>query len=281
VTYLRRIDDLRADGMGRGRIEAAVDADRLHRVSRGVYAGAPADEQARLRALFMRLPEGTVLGFQSAARRYGFGGPAGALHVIVPAGTHRPRITGVRVHEAVLPVDDVRFADGVPCAPPARTAADLARTLRRMEALPILDAALRSGACRAEELVAEAARHAGLRGVRQARELAALAHPGAECRQESQLRLVIVDGGLPPPEPQVWVYDALGTPVYRLDLGYEERKVGIEYDGRSHLDRARMHADRERLNWLAGQGWAMRLFTERDLYRSPHRIVSIVRAALS
>jgi hypothetical protein len=177
-------------------------------------------------------------------------------------------------------VGDIRIVRGVPCAPPARCAVDLARTVRRLDALPVLDAVLRAGLCTSGELVAETIRHAGLRGVRQARELAGLAHPGAECRQESQLRLVLIDGGLPVPEPQVWVYDRYGRPLYRVDLGYEERQVGIEYDGQSHLDRERMRDDRARLNWLSANGWTIRLFTDRDLYRAPAQIVSIVRDTL-
>jgi very-short-patch-repair endonuclease len=92
---------------------------------------------------------------------------------------------------------------------------------------------------------------------------------------------VLIDGGLPPPEPQLWVYDEFGVPVYRIDLGYEKRRVGIEYDGQSHLDRDRMRGDRFRLNWLATRGWTMRLFTDRDLYRTPHQLVATVRATLT
>jgi hypothetical protein len=122
--------------------------------------------------------------------------------------------------------------------------------------------------------------HGGLRGVRQARELVALADGRAECPQESHLRLVVVDGGLPRPEPQLWVPDGTGRPAYRLDPGYREQKVGLEYDGRSHLDYARLAADRSRMNWLHARGWLMRYFTAHDLYRTPHLVVAIVRAAL-
>ena len=101
-----------------------------------------------------------------------------------------------------------------------------------------------------DDLLAEVAAHNALRGVRQARQLIPLADGRAECRQESQLRLILIDGGLPPPEPQIWVADRYGIPLYRLDLGYRERRIGIEYDGLSHLDRDRLRHDRERLNWL-------------------------------
>jgi very-short-patch-repair endonuclease len=79
---------------------------------------------------------------------------------------------------------------------------------------------------------------------------------------------------------QIWVCDATGIPRFRLDLGYERRRIGVEYDGMSHLDRDRLHHDRDRGNWLAAQGWIMRYFTDRDLYRRPEYIVDSVRAAL-
>ncbi|MEV0805187.1 DUF559 domain-containing protein [Micromonospora sp. NPDC050200] len=150
-----------------------------------------------------------------------------------------------------------------------------------MDALPVLDAAIRSGAVTQGELVAELSAHRALRGVRQARELVPLADGRAECRQESQLRLVLVDGRLPPPEPQLWVHDRDGIRRYRLDLGYRERRIGIEYDGLSHLDRERLRHDRDRMNWLHANGWRMRYFTDRDLYRRPAHIVATIRAALA
>ncbi|WP_244298749.1 endonuclease domain-containing protein [Micromonospora cremea] len=150
-----------------------------------------------------------------------------------------------------------------------------------MDALPVLDAALRSGVVTQDELLAEVSAHRALRGVRQARELVPLADGQAECRQESQLRLILIDARLPPPEPQLWVYDRHGIALYRLDLGYRERRIGIEYDGLSHLDRDRLRYDRERVNWLDANGWRMRYFTDRDLYRRPQYITATIRAALS
>jgi hypothetical protein len=281
VDDLWRRRDLLGDGLTHARLYGAVTAGRLHRVGRGIYGPIPPERLDRLRALFRRLPPGAVLGFHSAARAHGFGVLRSCgIHVIVPAGISRPCISGVTVHEAVVPVHDVRLVGGVPCAPPARCAVDLARSVPRLDALPVLDAALRAGACVPDDLFIEVGRHDGLRGVRQVRELVPLAHPGAECPQESQLRLVLIDGGLPQPEPQLWVCDSYGIRLYRLDLGYEAPKVGIEYDGRSHLDRARMRADRVRSNWLASRGWRMRVFTDQDLYRTPRRTVATVRAAL-
>lgn len=275
-----RYEELRAGGVSRGAVRHRVEAGRLGRLSRGVYGRAD-DETGRLRALFRRLPPDAVAGFHTGARLHRFGAVSGdRVHVVVPAGGPVPSIRGVAVHQTVLPVRDVVEVAGVPCAPAARCAVDLARVLRRPDALPVLDLCLRVGACRRADLLAEVTRHAGLRGVRQARRLAELADPRAECRQESQLRLLLIDAGLPAPEPQLWVPDEEGVPVYRLDLGYRRRRVGVEYDGRSHLDPDRLHHDRSRLNWLAEHGWRIRIYTATDLYRRPHHIRRSVRALL-
>jgi hypothetical protein len=251
-------------------------------VTRGVYTAAfPIAAADRLRALFLRLPKGTVLGFHSAAAMHGFGVlRADRVHVVIPAGVAKPRIHGVVAHEAVLRVSEPAIIGGIPCAPAARCVVDLVRTVRRIDALAVVDAALRARACGMEDLTSEAIRHAGLRGVRQARELIPLGDGRAECRQESQLRLVIIDGGLPVPEPQVWVSDQFGIDRYRIDLGYREQRVGVEYDGVSHIDRDRFRQDRTRMNWLASRGWTMRYFTDADLYGRPAGIVLAVRSLL-
>ncbi|WP_428961802.1 DUF559 domain-containing protein [Micromonospora fluostatini] len=263
------------------RMRTDVARGRLVRVRRGVYADQPVTGRDAVRAVLARLPAEAVLTRQSAAWLHGFGVlNATAVHVQLPPGVPKPRLPGLVVHHSVLPVDPV-LVDGLPCVSPARCAVDLARTVRRLDALPVLDAAIRSGTTSLDELAGEVSAHQGLPGVRQARDLVPLADGRAECRQESQLRLVLIDGRLPVPEPQIRVVDGDGIARFRLDLGYRERRVGIEYDGLSHLDRDRLRADRDRANWLDANGWTVRYFTDRDLYRRPAHIVTTIRAALS
>ncbi|HEX6968039.1 MAG TPA: DUF559 domain-containing protein [Micromonosporaceae bacterium] len=264
-------------------VRTRVEHGELRRVRRGVYTDrTEIDDEDALQALFLCLPPEAMLARQSAARRYGLDIPGdGAVHIHLPPTVARPRLPGLVVHHGALPVGEPTLVRGVPCVPPVRCAIDLARTLRRFDALPVLDAMVGAGLATSEELYVEACRHAGLKGVRQARELALLADGRAECRQESQLRLVLLDGGLPPPEPQIWVRDRHGVLRYRIDLGYRERRIGVEYDGVTHLDRARFRRDRERMNWLAAEGWTMRYFTDRDLYHRPDYVVAAVRAALA
>lgn len=274
--------DIVAANISRERLRTAVDREVVARLSRGVYTSGDR-RPAKLHALFVRLPEGVVLGYESAARVYGFGGPGpidDPVHVIVPAGTVRPRILGVACHEAALPVTAPILIDGIPCAPPARCAIDLARRGSRRDGIAVLDASLRSGTCTADDLADELLLHDGLRGVCRVRELVPLADGRAECVQESHLRLLLVDAGLQSPEPQVWVHDGTGRPAYRIDLAYRDRRIGLEYDGRSHLAPDRLAADRSRMNWLSNRGWTMRHFTATDLYQYPTVTVAEVRTLL-
>ncbi|MFG1849551.1 DUF559 domain-containing protein [Micromonospora carbonacea] len=264
----------------RKRLRNRLAKGQVVRARRGVYADGPIEDLDALRALLLCLPSEAMLSRHTAARLHGFGVlPEGAVHVQLPPEVPRPRLPGVVVHHSAVPVEPV-LVRGLPCAPAPRCAVDLARTVRRLDALPVLDAVLRAGEVSRDGPVEEVLSHGGLPGVRQARSLVPLADGRAECRQESQLRLVLIDGGLPVPEPQVWVLDEDGARRYRLDLGYRRRRIGIEYDGLSHLDRERLRCDRDRANWLASEGWTMRHFTDRDLYRRPAHIVTTIRALL-
>jgi hypothetical protein len=126
---------------------------------------------------------------------------------------------------------------GLPCAPPARCAVDLARDSDQFEALSVLDAALFSRSCRVEDLAKEVVRHRRLRGVRKVRDLVPLADSRAECRQESHLRLLLYESGVRGLTPQVGVPDEYGRIRYRIDLADETAHVGVEYDGSSRPPR--------------------------------------------
>jgi hypothetical protein len=274
--------DLRRAGLTRSALRWEVRRGRRSASLRRTYltgSGAP-DLLDRIKALFLVLPRDAAVGFHTAASLHGFGVLDSArLHVVVPRGAPVAQIRGVAVHEAVLPFEPVSVL-GLTCVPAARCAVDLARTVRRLDALPILDAVLSCGASVMDDLRAEVVRHARLRGIRQARELTDLADPRPACRQESQARLLLYDARLPVPVPQFPVYDD-GYPRYVLDLAYDEEMVGLEFDGVSHLSRERMITDRRRHNWLEGRGWGMRYITSHDLYHAPRGFVENVRSALS
>jgi hypothetical protein len=178
-----RYGQLTAAGASREHIRNRVTNRDLDHPHHNVYTPPLDGPIDRVRALFAALPDHCVAGYHTAAFLHGFGVIASETpHIVVPAGTPVPDLRGVKAHPAVLPYEPVMFG-GVPCLPAARCAIDLARSLRRSDALSVLDAALASAVVDADGLYIEVMRHDRLRGVRQARELVPLADPGAECRQ--------------------------------------------------------------------------------------------------
>jgi very-short-patch-repair endonuclease len=255
---------------------------QVSRVVRGAYVLGQREPDLldRARAALAVCGSECVVGFHTAAAFLGFGIERdAAIHVVVPQGRPFPTHQGIRVHQSVVPIAPIVW-QGVACTPPARTAVDLARVLARPSALAVLDATLASGASDVDDLLAEIGRHRGLKGIRRVRDLVSLADSRAQCRQESHLRMILHDAGLRGFEPQVPVCDAYGVLRYYLDLADRRRRVAAEYDGASHLERESLRNDRERHNWLDQQGWRMRYFTDRDLYRRPDWIVDTLRAAI-
>ena len=158
---------------------------------------------------------------------------------------------------------DVWERAGLAVTNPVRTAADLARLLRRPDALASLDAMFRLlGGLDAEVVLAELEPFAGYRGVVQARELVSIADGRAESPMESRARLRALDAGFPPFEPQVQVFDDLGGFVARLDLGRRRERRAIEYDGDvAHATAAQQAHDRIRRARAEECGWGVAVVT--------------------
>ena len=99
---------------------------------------------------------------------------------------------------------------------------------------------------------------------------------GAESPQESRLRLILVGGGLPVPETQIEFRDLR----IRVDMGWREWKVAVEYDGVQHWsDRRQRSWDIERIELLEAAGWVV-IRVSAEMMSRPHVIVDHVRAKL-
>ncbi len=94
--------------------------------------------------------------------------------------------------------------------------------------------------------------------MRQARYLAAVVEPLTESFGESWLRLRLVDAGLPRPQAQIQVPDA-SPGGYRLDLGWPDRRVAVEYDGEEFHSsgQRRLRDERRRDDLLRRYGWTV------------------------
>ena len=278
--------------MARARGIHSVELSRLlglglvRRVLRGVYVASQADDSLELRVSALRLvvPPGAVVTDRTAGWLHGAQMIlAPGDHVVVPPVSvfHRGRGCRVRTDlvvsgQRMMPADDVMDVGGVLVTTPLRTACDLGRLLGRGPALAALDAMLRLGAFGREELLDAAAGYRGYRWVRQLRTLAPLADRRAESPQESILRLRWLDcPGLPRPEPQRRVAapaHVLGG-LYFIDLGIDELKFGVEYDGEEAHGPERAAHDEGRRTWITEhERWVLRVVRKDDL-GGPRRLI--------
>lgn len=221
------------------------------------------DDADRVRALATALPAGGAVSRRTAAALHGFHlfghreqNARLPLQCTLPRGSERIRRPGVESFTATLD-GDVTHLDGLPVTTVERTVLDVARWCPPDLALPMLDLALRRGAWDRDELLARAEEVRGDRWVAQARYLITVADAGAESPGESLLRLRLADAGFDRPQTQIRVERGRGR-HYRLDLGWAERRVAVEYDGVEGHDGAvhRAH-DTRRRQWLFAQGWTV------------------------
>ena len=77
---------------------------------------------------------------------------------------------------------------------------------------------------------------------------------GAQSPKETWLRLLVIDAGYPRPATQVHVTDGFDNAF--VDMGWEETRIALDYDGRQHqTDRQRFVHDLGRNELLDRQDW--------------------------
>lgn len=177
----------------------------------------------------------------------------------MPAGRTVPRRRGLVPHEAALDERDVELVQGVLVTTAERTALDLARYLQPHMGLAVLDAMAGRGLVHPDDLADRLVQWRGERFVARARRLVDLCEPLTESYGESWLRLRVVDAGFPRPEPQIWIQDEHGRPLYRLDMGWRQRRLAVEHDGEDfHSSPDERERDRHRRADLARRfGWVV------------------------
>jgi hypothetical protein len=202
----------------------------------------------------------------------------------LPAELNQPsqhKTTGIVLHSDTLSSDDVDVIHGLPVTTPARTAFDLGRRYGRTLAVIRMDALLQATDLKLVDVETLLQRHRGVRGIVQLRDVVGLADGGAESPQESRTRLVLTDAGLRPTQTQIEVYGPSGNHVGRIDMGYPEWKVGVEYDGEQHWTNPAIRArDIDRQAELEGLGWRLVRVSAEMLRFRAYTIVSRTRDAL-
>lgn len=190
-----------------------------------------------------------------------------------------PRLIVTR-NETLL-AGETALVGGVPVTSAARTAFDLGRRPGLVAAVIAMDSLARATGLIADDVEPLLTVHQGARGTKQLRRALPLVDAGAESPQETRTRLVLIRGGLPRPQTQIVVRNMWGAVVARIDMGWEQWLVGIEYDGPQHWTDPRVRAnDIERTANLERRGWRL-VRVGADLLRNrPDVIIERARGAL-
>jgi hypothetical protein len=161
---------------------------------------------------------------------------------------------GIIVRTERIDADDIVMIDGMPVTTKERTGFDLARHLPRDLALRHLDALARATGLTAPQVELLGERYPKARGLPRERIALPLMDGGAESPQETRVRLILIDDGLPAPRTQIRVSD--GVHQAFIDMGYDEPKVGFDYEGKQHSeDRSQYVHDIGRAELVDGEGW--------------------------
>ncbi len=259
---------------------ARLRGPSCRRLFRDVYVDArvPDSHRLRARAAARLLLPGAVVSGLSAAVLWGvdLADERDDVELVVPPGSHPRRIPGVRVRRIPLDPAEVRVHERVPVVSPLTAALRAAAVLGGDEAVVAVDRMVAAGLVDLAELRARAS----VPGVASAgvRRACRRADGLAGSPQETRLRLLLLDSGLPAPVAQYEVHHE-GHLAGRVDLAWPERRVAVEYDGAWHAEPGQFARDRRRLNRLQAAGWTVVFVTAADLHR-PAQVLATIRAAL-
>ena len=272
----RATDALHAGAVTRYRLKTEFDA-----IHRNVYfrKGQELTAVDRARAAWLWSDRQAVVAGRSAAALLGSkwidgNSPAELIR------SSRDKARGIVLHSDTLDDAEVTVRGGIRVTTPARTAYDMGRRLPLIDALIHLDALARATGLQRDDIDSIVEQHKGARGIVQLRRLIPLMDGGSESPYETRTRLVLLNAGLPCPRTQI-VVAADGVFIARIDMGWEQWRVGVEFDGAQHwTDPAQRTKDIDRLAELEALGWRIIRVSATLLRNRPWVVVGRVLEAL-
>ena len=187
------------------------------------------------------------------------------LQFIVPSGSSPVRRVGCSGYTGDVPDHDVTTVAGLPVTTPLRTATDLGRYLPRLHAVAAVDAFARARLVDIVELADAALILGNRRNAARLRAAVEIADDGAESPGESWTRVRLIDAGLPAPRTQIQL-TLPGGRIVRLDMGYDEWRVGVEFDGAAnHSSLQDMMHDEKRRTIIERQKWTIVVARKEDV----------------
>lgn len=282
VSTVREHPFIGTEALADGRVSRRALRSRHEMVYRNVYLpkGQALNAATRGVAAWLWSSRTAVVAGLSASALHG----SRWVDPQLPAELYRRNgkpVDGIVIHRDELTDEDVCQVRGIPATTPVRTAFDLGRRRGLTTAVLRLDALANATKLEADQVDALARRHPGVRGLVQLRQVLRLMDGGAESPQETRTRLLLVRAGLPKPQTQIIVCDDFGNPWARIDMGYPEWRVGIEYDGAQHWTDPRQRAyDIDRHAELFRRGWRIIRVSSDMLSCRPEVVLARVCAAL-
>lgn len=262
-----------------------ISAWQLQRDYRPIYRNVYLSNQATLTALTRARAawlwsgcNATLTGLSAAAVLGTKWLDAGEPAELCRPNRHAP--PGIVVRSYHFGIRETVVRNGIRITTPERTAFDIGRSLPVNRSVPILDALANATNFKVADVICLAVAKPGGRGVRRLRSVLKLVDGGAESPQETRVRLLLVSAGLPPPETQIQFTDEFGAARIRVDMGWREWRVAVEYDGVQHWsDRYQRSWDIDRIAILETMGWAVVRISAEMLSR-PEVIIERVRSKL-
>jgi hypothetical protein len=269
-----------SEAIAQGALTKSQLATRCRRLFPDVYAERHVDVDAELRAKAAWLwtgRRGVIAGFAAAAMHGSKWVDDVPVVELIHDNGRSP--AGIQTHRDRIAEDEIDLVAGMPVTSPVRTALDFGCWYPTVTAVAGIDALARAIEIKAADVELLARRYAGRRGIARARQAVDLFDPGAQSPKESWLRVVLIQAGLPRPQTQIPVLNEFGSAIAYLDMGWEDVKVAVEYDGEQHRsDRRQYTWDVRRLELLQRLGWIIVRVVAGD---RPAEIISRVRAALA
>jgi Transcriptional regulator, AbiEi antitoxin len=250
-------EQLAAAGIDKSGITRRVQAGRLHRLYRGVYAVGHRSLSWRGRwlAAVLAAGDGAVLSHASAAALWQFLRPmSGPTHVTVGAAVRRKPRPGLQIHRSrTLTPRDITLRNGIAVTIPARTISDIRGEVELY-------------------LFRRALRQAELAGHR-------VPHLSAVKRTRSDLELLFLGlcdrHGLPRPLVNRRVHG------HRVDFYWPEQRLAVETDSWDyHRGSVAFEDDHDRDLELRAHGITTRRYTGDQLETAPGAVVADLREAL-
>ena len=257
-----------AAGLTRRRARALDLASPCHGVR--IPAAVEITQLVRVRALV--LATGAVVSHLSAAALWGIPLPLCfedqvVIHLTSRDGARAVRRKNVCGHRLPLPEEEIFAGRYVACTSPLRTWFDLAGLLSLKDLVIAGDFLLR----RRDPLSTPAALDIflagkqGRAGYPKAMKARALIRANTDSPKETEVRLLLVEAGLPEPAINVPMFDETGGWVQDPDMSYEEFKIAIQYDGGHHAPPAQRRSDIYRDESARALGWLVLVLTQLDL----------------